>query len=389
MPRYEDLEESTVLSLPPGTDTYAQLRESPRLPLPPPKPWRKVPELPPMSERKGKWVVKYLNTLDPDTEFDQIVRIYTFYNLQEIGAALVYAVLFPILTQTQGGAAAIHTGGKVYRRGHARFYDTLGSTLVWVSNGSTSPETIKEINNLNKLHYSIWERTGKKAATMPWTFQMAPIASNGVMESYIRNLVGAKDLPEVVRKAYPKWCEQICSHFTTEKGDGFRNVGMNFPRNWQEYYGFLEWHDNQALDSQMTERTRSDAHFVNTAFLDQFAELYTPWWPYLGRQAVTVFVPPNCRRAQGLGDPNRLLEAIIRFFVWLIFTIADWQDDPTVAPGEEFMEKCETMKKSAIDAEVKRQAQKAKRFVFVAQSSLLGVGAGLILIRYFGLSLRV
>ena len=49
--------------LPPGTDSYDQVDKNPRLPRPPATPKRSLPPLPPTSERKGKWLERYLDTV--------------------------------------------------------------------------------------------------------------------------------------------------------------------------------------------------------------------------------------------------------------------------------------------------------------------------------------
>lgn len=47
--------------LPPGTDNVDQLGENARQPRPPAAPKRPLPEWPPESDRKGKWISKYFD----------------------------------------------------------------------------------------------------------------------------------------------------------------------------------------------------------------------------------------------------------------------------------------------------------------------------------------
>ena len=49
--------------LPPGTDSIDELNNNPRQPRPPAEAKRPVPEWPPLSQRKGKWIAKYLDTV--------------------------------------------------------------------------------------------------------------------------------------------------------------------------------------------------------------------------------------------------------------------------------------------------------------------------------------
>jgi len=53
----------TPNNLPPGTDTLDQVEKNPRVPRPAATPKRPLPPLPPKSERKGKWIGPYLDTV--------------------------------------------------------------------------------------------------------------------------------------------------------------------------------------------------------------------------------------------------------------------------------------------------------------------------------------
>jgi hypothetical protein len=63
--RYYELD-LTKIGLPPGTDSYNQLVDNPRLPRPPATPKRPLPSTPPESERKDQWIAEY---------FDKVSRV--------------------------------------------------------------------------------------------------------------------------------------------------------------------------------------------------------------------------------------------------------------------------------------------------------------------------
>jgi hypothetical protein len=285
--------------LPPGTDSIDQLEKNPRLPRPPATPKRPVPELPSISERKGHWLSKYLdqvelpithaetekkttnnayifNQLDPETEYDQIIRVYSFHHNSVFMAALGYACVFIWLTISPSGAAAIH-GGKVIRRGHQRFYETQLMNFRWIYYGSGSEMTKSYVDKINNLHASVW----KKA---PGTFSLAWDAQSAIIllscyESLLRKMFGAKrDVHPQLKRAWPEWGERLTGWFKSEQWDGnpSGSFGINYPRSWEELIAFAEWLIDFDMDSQRSEEDVVKGRETAEAFIHQFSDLWFP-----------------------------------------------------------------------------------------------------------------
>ncbi|KAK0638135.1 hypothetical protein DIS24_g10116 [Lasiodiplodia hormozganensis] len=261
--------------LPPGCDSWEQYESNPRQPRPTPTPKRPVPQWPPREQRKGKWIQKYIDQLDPETEYDQIIRTIAFFGPSAFAAAVSYTAIFAVLTQAPSGAAAIHFGGKVMRRGHQRFYETELYQLEWVYHGSGSPETAQSIGKINRLHAAIWKHVpGSYSA--PFEGQMALVGA-AYFEALVRKIVGARnDVNPKVKAAWPEWCERVAGHFVTEPSDGSRSYGINFPRNWDELEAFFYWFDGIAFEEQSTPELLQKGHETAEAFIDQFCELWFP-----------------------------------------------------------------------------------------------------------------
>ncbi|KAL0937267.1 uncharacterized protein CTRU02_206998 [Colletotrichum truncatum] len=316
-------------NLPPGTDSVDQFEENPRQPRPPARSKRPLPEWPPEAERRGKWIYKYLDELDPETEYDQIIKTATFFMANSFAFGAGYASTFIHLVQTPAGAAAVHQTTKVYRRGHQRFFETRDYFLDWMWYGSGSDITQKRLASVNKIHASVWKQV-PGAYSHPWEAEMAIIGA-AYFETYLRKLVGARRTePHAnVQKAWPEWGERVCAQLRTEPLDGSRSFGINFPRNWEELEGFYLWFQRIPMERYTNEEDRRKAHEISEAFTRQFSVL---WFPrrlqWLGRQIVLTVIPAAIREHNRIGHPNALAEASIKFAFKIFLDLKDALPDP-------------------------------------------------------------
>lgn len=213
--------------------------------------------------------------LDPQTEYDQIIRTVVFFGPSAFAAALSYTAIFAILTQPPAGAAAIHHGAKVVRRGHQRFYETQLQEFDWAWHGSGAPETAARIEQVNRIHAGIWKRV-PGAYSAPFEGQMAIIGA-AYFETLVRRSVGARnEVDPKVKAAWAEWCERVVAHFRTEPSDGGRSYGVNFPRGWDECEAFFWWFDGMAFEEQSTPELLQKGHETAEAFIAQFCELWFP-----------------------------------------------------------------------------------------------------------------
>ncbi|PSN67243.1 hypothetical protein BS50DRAFT_588230 [Corynespora cassiicola Philippines] len=352
-------------NLPPGTDIVEELERRPRLPRSPALPRRSLPELPPRSERRGKWISKYLDMLDPETEYDQIVRVCNFYSGSDFNTALGYACVFVWLTSTPAGANAIH-GGKVIRRGHQRYYETQYFNLQWVYWGSGAKQTREYAEKINKIHAGVWKRA-------PGTFHFAWEAQAAIIllswyENYIRTVVGAKkQIHPQLKKAWPEWGERLTSRLVPESGSVVPNFGINYPRNWGEIDAFANWFTNFDFDQQRTEEDTIKGHETAEAFIHQFSELWLPRpLHFLGRNIILTFLPPAIRQKQRLEDPNPILQWLVKAFFRTAINRSDSRPDPVDAPLEAFFDDLKSWDLSKIDKVEAARRDRESRWIKVS-----------------------
>ncbi|KAJ3539274.1 hypothetical protein NM208_g5552 [Fusarium decemcellulare] len=369
-------------NLPPGTDTVEQFENNPRQPRPPATPKRPVPEWPQESERKGKWISKYLDQLDPETEYDQIIRTVNFFQGTSFAIAIGYCSTFIHLTQPPAGAAAIHHGGKAYSRRHQRFYDTQNHFLDWMWYGSGSEETKQDIERINKLHASIWKNV-PGSYSHPWEGQMSVIGS-AYFETYLRRLSGARnqDPHPHLAAAWPAWAERACAHFRTEPDDGSRSYGINFPRNWEELSGFYLWFQNLPFDQYTSAEDREKGHRIAEAFVDEFSTL---WFPrqlhWLGRSVLLTVLARKVRDQQQLGHPNPIVEAAIKFGFKVLFDLTDLLPDPAKPVLLEDYRAIKEWDRFKIDAKVETDWKRRASIIDVLLATFLVLCAAVFLAR--------
>ncbi|KAK5047675.1 hypothetical protein LTR84_006340 [Exophiala bonariae] len=368
--------------LPPGTDSFDQFEKNPRHPRAPATPKRELPALPPLSERHGKWISKYLDTLDPETEYDQIIRTAMWFYGGDFQTAIGYACVFVWLVTTPAGAAAIH-GRKVTVRGHQRYYETQMFNLHWVHWGSGSAETREYCEKINRTHAQVWKSV-PGAFAHPWEAQAAIILLSWY-EQFMRRTVGASnDMHPQVQMAWPAWGERVTGWFKAEPGDGSLSFGINYPRDFKEVEEFCEWYCNFDFDDQRNAEDIQKTHETAESFIHQFCEL---WFPrhlqFLGRGIILTLLPKNIRRKARLEDPHFVLKIFTKFAFRAIFELQDWMSDPVQPPIANFYKDIQEWDLSKIDArETGYRDQQAHRLQLFGRTVAFCVLGFLVLLYY-------
>ncbi|KAK7438352.1 hypothetical protein CaCOL14_007793 [Colletotrichum acutatum] len=358
-------------NLPPGTDSISQFEAHPRQPRPPAEPKRPVPEWPPEADRKGKWISAYLDQLDPETEYDRIIQTSTFFTGSSFAIAMGYTSTLILLTQTPAGASAVHSTGKLFRRGHQRFYETQDRLLDWMWYGSASPQAVEGIERVNRIHAGVW-KNAPGTFSHPWEGQMSLIGS-AYFETYLRDLVGARvrDIHPKLAAAWPAWAERVCAHFRSEPEDGSRSFGVNFPRDWKELEAFHKWYRELPFDRYTSEEERVKGAVISKGVVDQFAELWFPrYLQWFGRQLFLTIVPPKVREQQRTGHPNPLVSKLVKLFLKIQLDLADIMPDPARPILRDEYHKIKSWEWYKIDAQV---VEKRRKQASLIRNLLLGV----------------
>lgn len=99
---------------------------------------------------------------------------------------------------------------------------------------------------------------------------------------------------------------------------------------------------------------------------DRYFPLNSPFG-FLGRAILLTFTPPNCRRRQQLGEPNRFLSILIKlaFKIYLDLNDEVWSDpaEPTLA---HFRDSLAEMNLYSIDHQVSRRRALSSQRTWIA-----------------------
>lgn len=280
-----------------------------------------------------------------------------FYRLDPFQVALAYNSMFTQLVQTPSGADAVYEG-KIVQKAHQRYFETVFFFLDWAHHGANAPETVKTIEQVNRIHKHAWAKA-PGSGHFAWEAQMAIVVLS-YFEVFVRKTVGASvdAVPEQIRAAWPIWSAQVISHFSTEAGAILPNFGANYPRTFDEIENFFWWWEELAFEKHTTSSQRRKAHELSLLFEQQFSELFfPPGLLWFGREVFRTFVPPKCRRRNNIREPNRIVESFIKFGIWLKITVQDrFLPDPVLPPLMSLLDMMKMDRKEIrdIDAEIKR-----------------------------------
>jgi len=307
-----------------------------------------------------------------------------FYRLDPFQVALGYNSMFTQLVQTPAGADAVYLG-KTLNKAHQRYYETVYYFLRWADAGANAPETVRGIQQVNKMHKAAWSRA-PGAGHFAWEAQMAIIVLS-YFEDFVRKTVGAScaPVPPQVREAWPLWSAQLTQHFATEDGAVLPNFGVNYPRTWAEVEAFYWWWEEYPFEKSATDEQKLRAYEVSQAFQSQFSELFFPaGFGWLGGQVFKTFVPPKCRERTRLGHPNPVMERIIKFGVWAQISIQDLLPDSKVAPMAKLYEDMQSHKSFRdIDASIQQSRKSLLHNMFLT-TGLFFVVISVVFFKYFG-----
>ncbi|KAJ1709561.1 hypothetical protein NYO67_8289 [Aspergillus flavus] len=264
-------------------------------------------------ERNGKlgsakWLQPYLKSLNPETEWEEIVRTLANYTLNEFILNISYVSNFILVIQEPLGSEALVHTEKVFDRKQERFVDSVRYFTPWFIDGPSSERVRKSISSLNNTHMRIAKRLPGR-----WDHDddfIMPCVQMALFGHNMKQRLGVPVDSPHIQAAWHRWCKEIFNLFLKESGPV-----AGFPEDFQGMVEYSNWFNRRSFKS--TEK----GHLASVALIQQFCER---WFPrplhFVGYEIIITFLPDETIDRHRLGPRKKWLE----FLIMLIFRIMFW-----------------------------------------------------------------
>ena len=249
---------------------------------------------------KARWVQQRIDSLDPETQFDEIVKLLADYRTSPVGMNLVYMVaLSGVLLPKHGQDITAATGNTVHKA-EDRTRGTSDAFFTWFSHGSNSDVTKASIARLNKYHLGM-------AKMFPEAFEpnedwIYATCALGLFSTRMREQLGLKPESKRVQIAWHHFLRNIASHLRGPHGPI-----VDFPEDFDALRRYLEAYENRnwpQLDL---------GHEIMTAVVQAFCDR---WFPrplhWFARNLALYVLPQRIRTVHRLPAPGGVAGCIVR-----------------------------------------------------------------------------
>lgn len=270
------------------------------------------------------WVDSYIEHLDPDSEYNEIVRTVTLFRGTEFFTNIDYVTNTILVNQEPKGAEAMTCTGKSTKYKQKRFEDTMATFRIWFANGSQSEETKNAMVRLNRLHMTI-------AKKVPGNFDgdddfVIAVCRMGVANHQLQKRLGFPGFSDTMKKAWYHFCTDMIRQFEKESGPI-----TTWPADFE---GMVKFSD----DFCSRDWTPSPfGEHVGKVILEQFVERWSPFpaTDFIYRQMPLTFLPESIIKLHKIGRRRPWLEALIVLYFQIKFILIALFPDPrkpTFAP---------------------------------------------------------
>lgn len=267
-----------------------------------------------------KWLDKYIDSLDPDKDWEQIIRTEFNYTYTEFGGSIPHTTAFINVIENPVGGKTLAGTGKIFGKlhGHARAQDANGFLFTWMLEGVSSSEGKASLARLNRLHMGLSKQFPGNFAD-PDDYIVA-VVNLAIFQHRLREVFDLPPLPENRRIAQVHWCRALWSEVITEIGP---TKMEDFPSTWEE---ILEW--DRAWHARPHEPTE-EGHRASEALIEHFCFMWLPrpLW-FLGREFILMILPDEALRKHRLGPRKPVLDAFIYHAFRTLMLVQSLAPDP-------------------------------------------------------------
>ena len=299
-------------------------------------------------KRKRRWVNDYLETLDPDTEYDRIMAVQAMYQQDEHALHMfITSSAVHVLMPAHGAEAVLYTNHYI-RRPNRRNQNTLAFFWQWFSHGPNHPDSVEATKQLNHIH-------GRVAKHLPGHFDLDSdyiytLALFTVIQNRLRKKLGLAEVPDYIKKATYNFFRDVCTNM--RKGDGSEIEG--YPDSFEGCEAYVE--DWERWEHRMSVPQRD----LILAFMDQYVAKNFPGpLEFIGRSVMLYTIPDHILEHYRI-EPLRGLQR--RFAHTLLKTLFLYKDRFAADAKTPFIERRQALSKEELeklDAKSKARADKA------------------------------
>ncbi len=294
-----------------------------------------------------KWISKRVSQLDAEKDYDEIWKLLTAYRPNDFIMNFVYAVTFPhFYVEEYGAIALVDNGiGKVLTKPDKRADDTSWKMQTWWHYGSTHPETIRNIDQINKLH-GIYEKK------YPGSFghddvMIYTICYEAAGMHRLSQRVGLRGFDEKAKLVAAKFWGNVMPHF---KNLVTGNSIPNFPTTFDGIMQTMDEYERRAETLPVHEA----GVIATDAVLRQFCDRYFPRWMHpLIRKWIISLYPDHLLRLNKLEKPfgRWFYRRFTAAFLWFGEHIAPDPETTFIERRNAAKEKRKSEQKSAMEGQ--------------------------------------
>lgn len=269
-----------------------------------------------MTRAPWKWLADRIESLDPETDSDEIMRLVAEHQLNDPIVNLTLLVTTAQTALPPTASATLVGTGKMLHRGEERFHDGSGYLMTWFTQGARSEATRASVERLNRYHLGLARRfPGAFGDNDEYVYTLCAV---GDFLPRMRETLGLPPQSPTLDVAWHHFLRDLAELFRGEHGDvtGFPD-DMAGVRAFAARFEARDW------------PSTPEGHELAEGMVNQYAErFFPPPMRWFARTQALLLMPPRVREVHRTGEPGRVAGAVVRLTMrWVIRAQESWWPD--------------------------------------------------------------
>ena len=224
----------------------------------------KVYDVPAELKMADQWLMPYLASLNPETEYERMISIFAQYSLNMFALQFVVTAGTLHNIQTPDGAETLAYTNKIVRRPNRRNADGLGFFWTWFACGPSHPRSQESLRRLNDIHMGVAKHLpGNFSRNEDFVYTLCVI---GTLQDRVMASLGLPTLPPFLQVAMHHVLRDLAGQFVTETAPV-----RDFPGSYEGMVRFVEEYD--ARDWGATSKAHTT---IAESMIHDFANRFFP-----------------------------------------------------------------------------------------------------------------